>query len=87
MTEQLRPFEVVDLKSSTALKVMTDLADLKGGDKKLDTVIASNCTAIVVCIVLFLATYTISNKLIIALGLAFSLLGLFLSLISIVSRN
>lgn len=45
MTEQLRPFEVVDLKSSTALKVMTDLADLKGGDKKLDTVIASNCTA------------------------------------------
>ncbi len=50
--------------------------------QKLSTVLA-----IVVCIVLFLVTYTISNKLIIALGLAFSLLGLFLSLISVVSRN
>ena len=50
--------------------------------QKLSTVLA-----IVVCIVLFLATYSISNRLIVALGLAFSLLGVFLILISVVSRN
>ncbi len=35
--------EVFDLKSSTALKVIADLADLKGDDEYLGKIIASNC--------------------------------------------
>lgn len=43
--------------------------------------------AIVACVILFLFSYSVLDKLIVALGLAFSLLGVFLILISVVSRN